>query len=406
MSRFFSLTRLFALLRKEVIQLRRDRITFAMMLGVPLMQLLLFGFAINSDPKQLPAALVAPVQDRFSRAIVTALELTDYYRFTSPGVSAAEAERLLARGAVSFVVTLPSDFGRRVLRGDHPVMLIEADATDPAVASGAVSTLGTVAAEALQRELGTEAQAGAARDTQLQVLVHRRYNPEGITAYNIVPGLLGVILQLTMVMMTAMALTREIERGTMENLLSMPATPLEIMLGKMLPYLGVSAVQVLVVLVAARALFHVPFVGSLGLASGRHPDLRDGASGPGLSHFDRGADADAGDAADLLLFPALHHAVGLHVPLSRHARLGAGLGRDLSAHAFPALHPGGHAEGRGLRGRGAAPRRACTLRDHADAGRAAEVPADAGLSEGRCIAPVGNRAGSLRAFSPLCRHHG
>ncbi|MDQ7777183.1 MAG: ABC transporter permease [Paracoccus aminovorans] len=302
MSRFFSLTRLFALLRKEVIQLRRDRITFAMMLGVPLMQLLLFGFAINSDPKQLPAALVAPVQDRFSRAIVTALELTDYYRFTSPGVSAAEAERLLARGAVSFVVTLPSDFGRRVLRGDHPVMLIEADATDPAVASGAVSTLGTVAAEALQRELGTEAQAGAARDTQLQVLVHRRYNPEGITAYNIVPGLLGVILQLTMVMMTAMALTREIERGTMENLLSMPATPLEIMLGKMLPYLGVSAVQVLVVLVAARALFHVPFVGSLGLASGRHPDLRDGASGPGLSHFDRGADADAGDAADLLLF--------------------------------------------------------------------------------------------------------
>ncbi|NGM45532.1 ABC transporter permease [Rhodobacter sp. SGA-6-6] len=268
MSRWFSLTRLFALLRKEVIQLRRDRITFAMMLGVPLMQLMLFGYAINSDPKQLPAALVAPTQDRFSRAIVTALELTDYYRFTSPGVSAAEAERLLARGEVAFVVTLPSDFGRRVLRGDRPVMLIEADATDPSVASGAVSTLGTVASEALQRELGTEAQAGAARDTQLQVLVHRRYNPEGITAYNIVPGLLGVILQLTMVMMTAMALTREIERGTMENLLSMPATPLEIMLGKMLPYLGVSAVQVLVVLVAARALFHVPFVGSLALLLG------------------------------------------------------------------------------------------------------------------------------------------
>ena len=268
MSRFFSLARLFALLRKEVIQMRRDRITFAMMLGVPLMQLILFGFAINSDPKQLPAALVAPVEDRFSRAIVTALELTDYYRFTSPGVSAAEAERLLARGEVAFVVTLPSDFGRRVLRGDRPVLLIEADATDPSVASGAVSTLGTVAAEALQRELGTEAQAGAARNTQLQVLVHRRYNPEGITAYNIVPGLLGVILQLTMVMMTAMALTREIERGTMENLLSMPATPLEIMLGKVLPYLGVSAVQVLVVLTAARGMFHVPFVGSLALLLG------------------------------------------------------------------------------------------------------------------------------------------
>lgn len=265
MSRFLSLARLLALLRKEIIQMRRDRITFAMMLGVPLMQLVLFGFAINSDPKQLPAALVAPTQDRFSRAIVTALELTDYYRFTSPGVSAAEAERLLARGDVAFVVTLPSDFGRRVLRGDHPVMLIEADATDPSVASGAISTLGTVAAEALQRELGTEAQAGAALDTQMQVLVHRRYNPEGITAYNIVPGLLGVILQLTMVMMTAMALTREIERGTMENLLAMPATPLEIMLGKVLPYVGVGAVQVLVVLAAAKAMFHVPFIGSLPL---------------------------------------------------------------------------------------------------------------------------------------------
>lgn len=245
--------------------MRRDRITFAMMLGVPLMQLVLFGFAINSDPKQLPAALVAPTQDRFSRAIVTALELTNYYRFTSAGVSASEAEYLLDRGDVAFVVTLPSDFGKRVLRGDHPVMLIEADATDPSVASGAISTLGTVASGAMQRELGTEGQADAGQESQLQVVVHKRYNPEGITQYNIVPGLLGVILQLTMVMMTAMALTREIERGTMENLLSMPATPLEIMLGKVLPYVGVSAVQVMVVLVAAKLMFGVPFVGSLTL---------------------------------------------------------------------------------------------------------------------------------------------
>lgn len=264
-SRFFSLTRLAALLRKELIQMRRDRITFAMMLGIPLIQLMLFGFAINSDPKGLPAALVAPTQDRFTRAMVTALELTGYYRFTHPDASAAEAEALITRGEVSFVVTVPSDFGRRVQRGDAPQVLIEADATDPSVASGAISTLGTVASEALLRETGGEAEAAASAKAQMQVIVHKRYNPEGITQYNIVPGLLGVILQMTMVMMTSMALTREIERGTMENLLSMPATPVEIMLGKVLPYLGVGAVQVVVVLVASKLIFSVPFVGALPL---------------------------------------------------------------------------------------------------------------------------------------------
>ena len=263
--RFFSLERLFALLKKEVIQMRRDRITFAMMLGIPLIQLMLFGFAINSDPKGLPAALVAPTEDRFTRAIVSALELTGYYRFDHPHASAAEAEALITRGEVSFVVTIPSDFGRRVMRGDKPQILIEADATDPSVASGAISTLGTVAAEALLRETGAEAQAVEAAAAKMQVVVHRRYNPEGITQYNIVPGLLGVILQMTMVMMTAMALTREIERGTMENLLSMPATPVEIMLGKVLPYLGVGAVQVAVVLTASKLIFSVPFMGAMWL---------------------------------------------------------------------------------------------------------------------------------------------
>lgn len=263
MSRFLSFRRLFTLIRKEALQMRRDRITFAMMLGVPLMQLMLFGFAINNDPKGLPAALVAPTQDRYSRALVSALELTGYYRFTHPQVTAAEAERLIATGEVSFVVTVPSDFGRKVMRGEHPQILIEADATDPAVASGAIGTLGTVAAQALLRESGIEAEANTAQN--LEVVVHRRYNPEGLTQYNIVPGLLGVILQMTMVMMTAMALTREIERGTMENLLSMPVTPIEVMLGKVLPFFIVGAVQVSVVLIAAKTIFGVPFVGSLWL---------------------------------------------------------------------------------------------------------------------------------------------
>ncbi|WP_394688753.1 ABC transporter permease [Hoeflea sp.] len=265
MNRYFSPGRLMAIIAKEVIQMRRDRITFAMMLGVPLMQLVLFGFAINNDPKGLPAALVTTSQDQYTRAMVSAMENTGYYRFDHVVESAQEADRLIRSGKVSFVVTIPSDFARRVVRGDNPQILIEADATDPSVASGAISTLGTVAAQALLREQSAEALATRQSTSALQVIVHKLYNPEGITQYNIVPGLLGVILQLTMVMMTSMALTREAERGTMENLLAMPASPIEIMLGKVLPYLAVGGVQVVVVLMAAKFLFNVPFVGSLSL---------------------------------------------------------------------------------------------------------------------------------------------
>jgi len=265
MNAVFSLGRLAALLAKEFIQMRRDRITFAMMLGVPLMQLVLFGFAINNDPKALPAALVATSNDHYTRAMVSALETTGYYRFDHIAASAAEAEALIQSGAVAFVVTIPADFATRMARGDRPQILIEADATDPSASSGAISTLGTVAQQALLREQGLEAAAARAAAGSLEVVVHRRYNPEGISQYNIVPGLLGVILQMTMVMMTSMALTRETERGTMENLLAMPASPVEIMLGKILPYLAVGGVQVIVVLVAAKLLFGVPFAGSMTL---------------------------------------------------------------------------------------------------------------------------------------------
>jgi ABC-2 type transport system permease protein len=245
--------------------MRRDRITFAMMIGVPLLQLVLFGYAINNDPKALPAALVATSNDQYTRAMVSALETTGYYRFVRIAASEAEAESLMAKGEVSFVVTIPSDFRRRVDRGENPQILIEADATDPSAAGNAIATLGTVASQALLREQGMDAVAAEAEAGQLQVVVHRRYNPEGISQYNIVPGLLGVILQMTLVMMTSIALTRETERGTMENLLAMPASPTEIMLGKVLPYLVVGGVQVVVVLAAAKLLFSVPFVGSLWL---------------------------------------------------------------------------------------------------------------------------------------------
>ncbi|MER9423363.1 ABC transporter permease [Mesorhizobium sp. M0317] len=265
MNSVFSFARLGALLIKEFIQMRRDRITFAMMLGVPLMQLVLFGYAINNDPKSLPAALVATSNDPYTRAIVAALQTTGYYRFDHVAQSAEDAEFLMARGDVAFVVTIPADFGRRVERGDNPQILIEADATDPAAASGAISTLSKVASQALLRAQGMQEAASEAARGQLDVVVHQRYNPEGISQYNIVPGLLGVILQMTLVMMTSIALTRETERGTMENLLAMPSSPFEIMLGKVLPYLVVGGVQVVVVLAASKLLFAIPFTGSMSL---------------------------------------------------------------------------------------------------------------------------------------------
>lgn len=403
MNRLFSLRRLRALLVKEAIQMRRDRVTFAMMLGVPLMQLLLFGFAINNDPKGLPAALVAPTQDRYTRAMVSALELTGYYRFTHVGASAAEAEFLITRGDVAFVVTVPSDFGRRVARADRPTILIEADATDPAVASGAISTLGTVAAQALLRETGAEAQALEAARGALEVVVHRRYNPEGITHYNIVPGLLGVILQMTMVMMTSMALTRETARGTMDNLLSMPATPLEIMLGKVLPYFIVGAVQVAVVLGAAKAIFAVPFVGALGLlVAGIFEFVLALVI---LGYLISTVSRTQMQAMQLtffffLLLSAVALAVGVHVPLSRHARLGAGAGRGLSAHPFPADGACGDAEGRRHRRRGPATGGADAVCGGARGGGAHALSANAGLRGGARGGPVWHRA---RASWPFAR---
>jgi ABC-2 type transport system permease protein len=261
----YSMQRILAVIGKEFIQLRRDRLTFGMMLGIPLLQLVLFGFAISTDPRGLPAAILDLAHDRFSRAVISSLENSGYYRFTEQPATAGDAEKLLASGQVYFLVTIPGDLGRRALRGDEPQILIEADASDPSASSGALGAADVIAGRALLRELGRETQAAEEAAQKLAIVVHRRYNPEGITQYNIVPGLLGVILQLTMVMMTALALTRETERGTMENLLAMPLEPVEIMVGKITPYIGIGAVQVVVVLAVAKLMFGVPFVGSLPL---------------------------------------------------------------------------------------------------------------------------------------------
>ncbi|MEO1594531.1 MAG: ABC transporter permease [Pseudomonadota bacterium] len=255
--------RIAAVAMKELVQMRRDRLTFAMMFGIPIIQLVLFGFAINLDPKRLPSALLVEEQTPIVRTLVSALETSGYYDFVLQTDDPRESTELLARGEVAFVVSIPSSFTRALLRGERPQLLIEADASDPAATSNAVGRAETILERALRHERLGAAVAGA--PAPFELVIHSRYNPEGKTSYNIVPGLLGVILTMTLVMITGMAMTREAERGTLENLLAMPARPGEVMVGKIFPYVLVGSAQTAVILVAAKLLFGVPFVGALWL---------------------------------------------------------------------------------------------------------------------------------------------
>jgi ABC-2 type transport system permease protein len=263
----FSWTRVAAVLAKEFIQVRRDRLTFGMILGIPVMQLTLFGFAINADPKALPTAVLSADPSPFARSFVTALENSGYFRIVREVTTEAEANRLLELGSVQFIVNIPQDFSRKIQRGERPLMLVEADATDPSATSNAIGALTTLNRTALDRDLTGGLQALRAGPPPFELRIHRRYNPEGITQHNVVPGLMGVILTMTMVIMTALGMTRERERGTMEALLAMPVRPVEVMLGKILPYVLIGYVQVTLIVLAARYLFDVPFVGSLLLLS-------------------------------------------------------------------------------------------------------------------------------------------
>ncbi|MEO1118097.1 MAG: ABC transporter permease [Pseudomonadota bacterium] len=250
---------------KELVQMRRDRLTFAMMFGIPIIQLVLFGFAINLDPKRLPSALLIEEQTPIVRTLITALETSGYYDFVLQTSDPRESAELLARGKVAFVVSIPSGFTRALLRGERPQLLIEADASDPAATSNAVGRAETILERALRHERLSTGSTLAGSPAPFELVVHSHYNPEGKTSYNIVPGLLGVILTMTLVMITGMAMTREAERGTLENLLAMPARPGEVMVGKILPYVLVGSAQTAVILVAAKLLFGVPFVGALWL---------------------------------------------------------------------------------------------------------------------------------------------
>ena len=262
MNQILSWHRLLAMIAKEFIQLRRDRLTFAMMLGIPLIQLVLFGYAINGDPKHLPTVIVAHEQTPFTRAIVQSLENSGYFQLVATDLSDAEADRWLEEGDAQFAVVIPVGFAKQLQRGERPQLLVAADATDPSATANAIGALQQLSQQWLQHELtGTLNYLLNGKQQPYELVIQRRFNPEGLTQYNIVPGLMGVILTMTMIMMTALAVTREVERGTMENLLATPVRPLEVMLGKILPYVLIGFVQVGVILIAARLLFAVPFVG-------------------------------------------------------------------------------------------------------------------------------------------------
>ncbi|MDR1659123.1 MAG: ABC transporter permease [Desulfovibrio sp.] len=259
--RVFSLTRWWGVVVKEFLQLRRDRLTFGMIVGLPVVQLLLFGYAINSDPRNLPTALILGGQNQFTRSIEASLRNSEYFSFIGT-MDEETARHALARGEVQFVVSVPVDFSRRLLRGEGPAILVEADATDPTATSGALGALQGIVQSVAQKEL-TGALAHLRKTSEaFSIQVHKMYNPEGLTRYNTVPGLMGVILTMSMVMTAGLAITKERERGTMENLLSSPVSPLEIMTGKIIPYILIGHIQAGIIIVLARLLFNVPFMGN------------------------------------------------------------------------------------------------------------------------------------------------
>jgi ABC-2 type transport system permease protein len=259
----FSFARLLAVLRKEWVQMRRDRATVGLTVMLPLIQLFLFGYAINANPRHLPTGLISAEHSTYERTLVAALQNTGYFDVRSFATEAA-AEEALRRGEVMFVLNIPTDFSRRIDRGEQPQVLMDADATDPTAIANATAAVVALNATVLNRDLPVAMRVQPAQPP-FQIVLHARYNPEQITALNIVPGLIGLILTVSTLVTTTLAITREREMGTMENLLAMPVRPVEVMLGKIIPYIGLAYVQTALILVVSVAVFDVPVRGSIPL---------------------------------------------------------------------------------------------------------------------------------------------
>jgi ABC-2 type transport system permease protein len=253
------LRRVGAMLRRELLQLRRDRVTLATMISIPLLQLTLFGYAINTTPRNLPTAVLLQESSDVGRSILAAIQNTKYFKVTRQLRDEAELDEALKSGQVLFAVEIPANFERALRRGDDPALLVAADATDPVATGPAIAALSQIVTTALAKDRGLPDTG----QPMFEIRAHERYNPAASTPLNIVPGLLGTILTLTMLIFTALSVTRETERGTMESLLAMPITPFEIMLGKIAPYVLVGFLQAALILGAGVAMFGVPIIGSL-----------------------------------------------------------------------------------------------------------------------------------------------
>jgi ABC-2 type transport system permease protein len=260
----FSAIRWWSIVLKEFTQLRRDRLTFAMIVGIPIVQMIIFGYGINTNPRHLDTAIISADSSDITRSFIEALQNSSYFKIVETLPNEAAGREALARGDVLFVLNIPPGFTRQLLRGEHPSLLIEADATDPTATAYALASLNGIVQSVIQKEITGPLAVLRGKPAPFSVAVHQLYNPESITQYNVVPGLMGVILTLTMVLMTGLAITRERERGTMENLLAMPATPIEVMSGKLVPYIGIGLIQATIILLAARYVFQVPFFGNVG----------------------------------------------------------------------------------------------------------------------------------------------
>jgi len=259
----FSLKRWWAIVLKEFLQLKRDRVTFAMMVVLPIIQLALFGFAINTDPKHLPTAVIAYDESEFTRTFLSSIQTSEYFAIDPQYDTADKAETALREGKVQFIFTIPSDFTKQLLRGEKPSILLEADATDPVTITIALASIEGISKQVLHKDLTGSLSTLWSEKQPFDIRIHRLYNPNGINQYNIIPGLMGTIMTMTLTMMTALAITREREHGTMENLLATPARPLEIMTGKIIPYVFIGLVQATIILFASHFVFGVPFNGSI-----------------------------------------------------------------------------------------------------------------------------------------------
>lgn len=261
----FSWQRLFGLLMKEFNQFRRDRTTFAMIISLPIVQLLVFGYAINTNPKHLPTALINYDNGSFSRTLVRGLENTQYFSIRDQFKNEKAANDAMAANKILFILTIPSDFSKKVVRGDKPIALLEADGSDPVSVGAAMSAASNLMQNVFQYDFVGPLSKYKTVPLPVELRTHVRYNPEAITQYNVVPGLMGTILTMTLVMVASMALTKEQEQGTLESLLMTPALPMEVIISKVFPYIVVGYLQVMLIIFLATTLFSVPMMGNVFL---------------------------------------------------------------------------------------------------------------------------------------------